>query len=436
MQPHQRHRLAAFTLRKLGLDTKSAPKQPTLTKLHRDSDTFSFLDRKFTALGLTPDMWGRSGRKPIKSIYSIDVPRDTVYLTVDQGRSVKQPYPSRARSPSPDFSEFGNDSPDHDSFDLKPPVPLKNLKARMQFGKRKQSKSGMPFGLSAKAPEWESLQPPQEPSESRFSWSTRDHHDSPELPDPDIGASLREDLPLPANSRFSWTTYATEAPSYDAEADALPDLSSLTFSPHQHHDMPRSRFSWSTHNTKGRESFDQPASVHSTPHQGAISPPSPPPTPPQSVLDRRRPLPRPDEFGFYPDKQAIKRKPTPSPILSDETHSAPTSAVNGDKALPLIPSPIDSIDRVALLKLELDSLEYRRYNLEKVISGLTALQPSNPVEFDLAKRREQKERIEAFERELADVRRKEHELGLRLHKAIRRRDDDEPTGLWVRRVTG
>jgi hypothetical protein len=42
--------------------------------------------------------------------------------------------------------------------------------------------------------------------------------------------------------------------------------------------------------------------------------------------------------------------------------------------------------------------------------------------------------------QLSEVLAQQHELGLRLHRAWRRKDNreqaGEPTGLWVRRVTG
>lgn len=55
------------------------------------------------------------------------------------------------------------------------------------------------------------------------------------------------------------------------------------------------------------------------------------------------------------------------------------------------------------------------------------------------KREVEKLKVEQLRVEEADVRREEHDVGLRLHRAWKRRDKDavyEPTGLWVRRVTG
>jgi len=56
------------------------------------------------------------------------------------------------------------------------------------------------------------------------------------------------------------------------------------------------------------------------------------------------------------------------------------------------------------------------------------------------RREEEKRKVEGLREEEAEVRRSEHELGLRLHRAWKRRDRDEanfePTSIWVRRVTG
>lgn len=55
------------------------------------------------------------------------------------------------------------------------------------------------------------------------------------------------------------------------------------------------------------------------------------------------------------------------------------------------------------------------------------------------KREEEKRKVDGLKTEEADIRRQEHDIGLRLHRAWKRRDKEavyEPTGLWVRRVTG
>jgi len=73
---------------------------------------------------------------------------------------------------------------------------------------------------------------------------------------------------------------------------------------------------------------------------------------------------------------------------------------------------------------------------------MTELMPTDSlvVTDDVRRKREaEKMKIERLRVEEADVKREEHEIGLRLHRAWKRRDKEavyEPTGLWVRRVTG
>ncbi len=73
---------------------------------------------------------------------------------------------------------------------------------------------------------------------------------------------------------------------------------------------------------------------------------------------------------------------------------------------------------------------------------MTELMPTDSlvVTDEVRRKRElEKMKIERLKTEEADVRREEHDIGLRLHRAWKRRDKEavyEPTGLWVRRVTG
>lgn len=72
---------------------------------------------------------------------------------------------------------------------------------------------------------------------------------------------------------------------------------------------------------------------------------------------------------------------------------------------------------------------------------MTQLMPTDPLARGMEARRqaEEKKKVEILKEDLADVVREEHDLGLRLHRAFKRMDQNavyEPTGLWVRRVTG
>jgi hypothetical protein len=106
------------------------------------------------------------------------------------------------------------------------------------------------------------------------------------------------------------------------------------------------------------------------------------------------------------------------------------------------PAEAQSHDLVTSLQAQLDDLAHRRGNIARSIRQMTELMPTDSlvVTDDVRRKREaEKMKIERLRVEEADVKREEHEIGLRLHRAWKRRDKEavyEPTGLWVRRVTG
>jgi hypothetical protein len=111
------------------------------------------------------------------------------------------------------------------------------------------------------------------------------------------------------------------------------------------------------------------------------------------------------------------------------------------KMLPKSPPEAASVDLITSLQAQLENLSHRRVNIEKSIHQMTQLMPKDPLARGMEARRqaEEKKKVEILKEDLADVVREEHDLGLRLHRAFKRRDQNavyEPTGLWVKRVTG
>ena len=190
----------------------------------------------------------------------------------------------------------------------------------------------------------------------------------------------------------------------------------LTPSPKLHFkNEPASRFSATTYNTTLQ---DTPPATPRLSHEE--SPPLP--TPPSSVLNRKRPVP---VSGVLMNKTTA-RKPTPSEM----------SPVN--KALPQSPPEAEAVDRVSSLEAKLDILNRRRGNLQTVIHELTHVVQPSSIAYDMASRQEIKKTVEIYNTEAAAVAKEIHETGLMLHRAMKRRDEKsmyEPTGLWVRRVT-
>jgi DUF438 domain-containing protein len=113
-----------------------------------------------------------------------------------------------------------------------------------------------------------------------------------------------------------------------------------------------------------------------------------------------------------------------------------------NKSLPKPPPEAGSQDLISSLQAQLDDLSNRRNNIMKRIKLMTELMPTDHVVETAEvrrKREEEKHLIEDLKEEEADIRRQEHDLGLKLHRAWKRKDNDaayESTGLWVKRVTG
>jgi hypothetical protein len=214
-----------------------------------------------------------------------------------------------------------------------------------------------------------------------------------------------------------------------------------------------SRFSWTTQATNTTYQHSEP--------------PSPPPPLPtnlaSSIMNRSRPVPS-RNYSPGPDSPVISstappmaRKPlgneharpvrTSSRILpalaSPASITSPASSVTsggGGKALPPIPGALNAADHVATLQARLEDLRTQRGNVERVLRDLTAPEACNPLTSNFRVEREREKRVAALRDELNEIGLQEHEVGLKMHRAQRRKEREEGyegfTTLWVRRVTG
>ncbi|CAG8958894.1 hypothetical protein HYFRA_00012891 [Hymenoscyphus fraxineus] len=209
--------------------------------------------------------------------------------------------------------------------------------------------------------------------------------------------------------------------------------------------QPPSRFSTSTYATSEARSTPRPSTDTFEPISES-QPPIPPmpsmPSPPQtfsaqpdSVLERARP-----KIGTV-GRAHVPRKAlnTASPVFISMQEKR---ASQMSKSLPVTPAERESHDLVTSLQAQLDDLQHRRNNITNSIRQMTELMPADNITLTTEVRRKreiEKRKVEGLREEEADVRQQEHEIGLRLHRAWKRRDKEatyEPTGLWVRRVTG
>ncbi|TPX17796.1 uncharacterized protein E0L32_002897 [Thyridium curvatum] len=236
--------------------------------------------------------------------------------------------------------------------------------------------------------------------------------------------------------------------------------------------QPPSRFSVTTYDATPRESLDEfapsdappvpamPNNVNSSPLAGNRLQ--------ESMMERRRPpkLGHADSASIRGEPIVIslkdqwntpgggaaahERKPVPRGVARAATDSSaaarPQSGISVagsvHKMLPPAPPETTAKDRVTQLNAQLASLAQRRVNIARSIKQMTELMPQDNI-MDSAevihKRELEKRKVEGLKLELSEVQREEYELGLKLHRAYKRMDqnaDFEPTTLWVRRVTG
>ncbi|KAI9815341.1 MAG: hypothetical protein M1827_002821 [Pycnora praestabilis] len=286
----------------------------------------------------------------------------------DDGASVKPPVPLKA----------GRNSPPRDLAS-----PTSQLASRPAYPSPASSESRTPASYFAKS-DWFKNKPLPTPTETTPT-SARDKT-SPGVIETNFRTAMKNmqfgEQPI---SRFSDTTYATGT-TYDSPPDS-PSMSS------------------------------------------AITPTNSTPTPPSSILNRRRPIP--GTVGA--NARATARKPTPAHVGASANISP--SSRRHSKTLPQSPPEIQSQDLISTLQAQLDDLHHRRGNLQRLLRDLTQLNVSS---YDSPSRGEVKKKVIVYESEMAEIMREEHDVGLRLHRAWKRRDQQdsvEPTGLWVRRVT-
>jgi chromosome segregation ATPase len=167
-------------------------------------------------------------------------------------------------------------------------------------------------------------------------------------------------------------------------------------------------------------------------------------------MDRRRPLrgkESPKETSDDPVvislKTASYAKAAAEAERRAENDDRPPSVMSTGKDLPLAPPEmLESDDRVAVLNAKLLGLAHRRNNINRSIQQMTELMPKDRLleSADVQrKREEEKRKVDHLKEELADIQQQEFDLGLKLHRAYKRRDReaefDSGGTLWIRRIT-
>ncbi|CAI7619649.1 unnamed protein product [Penicillium glandicola] len=155
-----------------------------------------------------------------------------------------------------------------------------------------------------------------------------------------------------------------------------------------------------------------------------------------SIMSRRRPVP----IGVPTSKkQPVSTKPVRKPTPSQVAQQAAQVSVQSPSPSPPPEVPLDAKGRIEAMQTKRDDLTQRRFNLEALIVELSkVIQPTSTV-YDLAAKAEAQKSIKGIEGEIADLKKEEHDLGLKITRGWRRLDEKENSGdgnnLWVKRVT-
>lgn len=244
-----------------------------------------------------------------------------------------------------------------------------------------------------------------------------------------------------------------ESPQYDPEpttpttpipgslhGDEFAEPSSSFVSPGMGQEQ--SRFSWTTYAT----STESPRSMGQVTRDSSPPPPMPG-LPPPSITIKKRPVSSSPfmhsqpymQPSFADSNSSVVRKPLPGLQPRSSSISTASRAMSTSKTLPPTPTIAEAADKIESLNAQLESLDRRKQNINRIVADLEASLKKNAVVYDMWKRREVEKNILNHKMELDDIGREVYEISLQLHRAQRKRDREDsyeaPTGLWIKRVT-
>ncbi|KAH3943540.1 hypothetical protein HBH70_066040 [Parastagonospora nodorum] len=213
-------------------------------------------------------------------------------------------------------------------------------------------------------------------------------------------------------------------------------------------EVSNSRFSWTTYNSATTYQHSPPPSppnlpTTTPPRQRTVTEPISSTSAANSILSRRRPIPQanrpsspipsPKSTTMDSPGTATLSSPISRPISPSSTYSTNTT-----KALPLPPTSLSAADHIAVLESAMEDLRIRRSNVYRLLNDLNNAAPPNPLITDFKRARLVEQRKRSFEDELCEIKREEYEVGMKLHRAWKKREREDPnvgSAIWVRRVT-
>ncbi|PKY08169.1 hypothetical protein P168DRAFT_10274 [Aspergillus campestris IBT 28561] len=240
------------------------------------------------------------------------------------------------------------------------------------------------------------------------------------LPSRDLQRTrVSEEEPTPTSVHHSRTPPRVDLPA--PEPDLTITLAALKLTNDANAGEPTSRFSATTYEPTEGGTSTATASLRNSIDAASLSTENFA----ASVMSRKRPVPSIHTPGMKPT-----RKPTPSQISDDGASTRAPSVCPPEQ-------PVEN--RVELLEARQSTLGRRKANIDTIIHELTqVIQPSS-IDYDMAAREEVKKTVASLNAELAEIKREEHEIGLKLLRLWKKRDEQDfyggGTSLWVKRVT-
>ena len=227
---------------------------------------------------------------------------------------------------------------------------------------------------------------------------------------------------------------------------------SIEYSPAQ---QPDSRFSWTTQATNTTYQRSPPPSPPPMPAAFATGKSIPAPTEGGLVMSRTRPIPssrneppasaiittafrKPVAKSPRSDADGPPRSTFPLRASSRALSMSSTTTINGGpKALPPTPQEVNSQDHIGALQAQIEDLSTQRSNVQRVLRDLLKPEATNPLVTSFRAEREREKRVQGLKDELNEIALLEHDVGLKLHRAYKKREKEEGsegTALWIKRI--
>jgi len=223
--------------------------------------------------------------------------------------------------------------------------------------------------------------------------------------------------------------------------------------PEQERQESQSRFSWTTYNSATTYQHSPPPSPPqpslpsiTPPRNRVVTEPISAATAASSILSRRRPVPQADRVPepilppfLGPNSPGTAKISTMSPSSPYSPTSPSSITSTTSKALPAPPTSLSASDHISVLESQMEDLRIRRSNVYRLLQDLQNQAPMNPLLTDFKRARLVEARKRSFEDELSEIKREEHDVGMKLHRAWKKREREDPnqagSAIWVRRVT-